>query len=80
MRPTLIAPGTKRFKLKYDVPLSNFAFKFNSRRYIMGILAKFSGVISSIPDCVIGGMTTFLFANVLVGPGRYCSPHHRHAF
>merc|ERR1711976_808333 len=26
----------------------------------------FSGVISSIPDCVIGGMTTFLFCQVLV--------------
>lgn len=33
---------------------------------VMGILAKFSGIISSIPDCVIGGMTTFLFCNVFV--------------
>ena len=33
MKPTLKAPGTKRLKLKYDVPLSNFAFKFNLRRY-----------------------------------------------
>jgi len=29
-------PGTKRLKLKYDEPLSNVAFKFNLRRYIMG--------------------------------------------
>jgi len=32
----------------------------------MGILAKVSGVVSSIPDCVIGGMTTFLFCNVFI--------------
>eukprot|EP00931_Biecheleriopsis_adriatica_P030501 TRINITY_DN17989_c0_g1_i4.p1 TRINITY_DN17989_c0_g1~~TRINITY_DN17989_c0_g1_i4.p1 ORF type:complete len:605 (-),score=111.75 TRINITY_DN17989_c0_g1_i4:47-1861(-) len=32
----------------------------------MGIIAKISGIISSIPDCVIGGMTTFLFCQVLV--------------
>ena len=31
--PTLKAPGTKRLKLKYDAPLSKFAFKFNLRRY-----------------------------------------------
>jgi len=31
-KPTLKAPGTKRLKLKHDEPLSNFAFKFNSRR------------------------------------------------
>lgn len=29
-----------------------------------GVLGKFAGVITSIPDCVIGGMTIFLFANV----------------
>ena len=28
-------PGTERLKLKCDVPLSIFAFSFNSRRYIM---------------------------------------------
>jgi len=33
---------------------------------ILGVFAKFSGVISSIPDCVLGGMTTFLFCQVLV--------------
>jgi len=32
--PTLKAPGTKRLKLNYGVPLSNFDFKFNLRRYI----------------------------------------------
>jgi len=33
---------------------------------LMGIFAKIAGVISSIPDCVLGGMTIFLFANVFV--------------
>jgi len=30
---TLKPPGTKRLKLQYDEPLSNFAFKFKLRRY-----------------------------------------------
>jgi xanthine/uracil permease len=29
------------------------------------VFAKFAGIITSIPDCVLGGMTIFLFANVL---------------
>jgi hypothetical protein len=33
MTPALKAPGIERLKLKYDDPLSNFAFKFNLRRY-----------------------------------------------
>ena len=32
----LKAPGTKRLILKYDEPLSSFAFKFNLRRDNMG--------------------------------------------
>jgi len=35
MKPALKAPGTERLKLKHDEPLSNFAFKFNLRRYSM---------------------------------------------
>jgi len=34
--PMLKAPGTKRLKLNYDEPLSNFAFEFNLRRYSWG--------------------------------------------
>ena len=30
----MTAPGTKRLRLQYDEPLSNFAFNFNLRRYI----------------------------------------------
>jgi len=33
IKPTFKAPGTKRLKLKYDESVSNFAFKFNLRRY-----------------------------------------------
>jgi len=33
MTPKLKAPGIMFFKLKYDEPLSNFAFEFNLRRY-----------------------------------------------
>jgi hypothetical protein len=36
IKPTLKAPGTKRLKLNYDELLSNFAFKFNLRRYDVG--------------------------------------------
>jgi uric acid-xanthine permease len=32
---------------------------------LMGIFSKIAGIITAIPDCVIGGMTIFLFANVL---------------
>ena len=33
IKPTLKASGTKRLTLKYDELLSNFAFKYNLRRY-----------------------------------------------
>lgn len=33
---------------------------------LMGIFGKVSGLITSIPDCVLGGMTIFLFCNVFV--------------
>mmetsp|Transcript_26382 Transcript_26382/g.43370 ORF Transcript_26382/g.43370 Transcript_26382/m.43370 type:complete len:462 (-) Transcript_26382:231-1616(-) len=32
---------------------------------MLGVFGKFAGVITAIPDCVLGGMTIFLFANVL---------------
>jgi hypothetical protein len=34
-KPALKAPGSERLKLKRDDALSNFAFKFNLRRYNM---------------------------------------------
>ena len=35
VKPKWKPPGTKRLKLKCDILLSNFAFKFNLRRYTM---------------------------------------------
>jgi tRNA-dihydrouridine synthase 1 len=35
MEPMLKAPGSERLKLKCDVLLLSFAFKFNLRRYSM---------------------------------------------
>ena len=37
---TVKAPGNKRSKLKCDEVLSNFAFKFNLRRYNKGEMVK----------------------------------------
>jgi hypothetical protein len=39
IKPTLKAPGIKLLKLKCDVLLSNYAFKFNLRYYIQARLA-----------------------------------------
>lgn len=33
---------------------------------LMGVFGKVAGLLTSIPDCVLGGMTIFLFSNVLV--------------
>jgi hypothetical protein len=33
IKPTFKAPGTNILVLKYDKPLSTFAFKYNLRRY-----------------------------------------------
>ena len=42
MQPKLKPPGTKSLKLKYDALLSNFCFKFISRRYIVVLLVRHS--------------------------------------
>jgi hypothetical protein len=39
IEPTLKPPGTKHLKLKCDILLSTFAFKFNVRRYDMELIA-----------------------------------------
>jgi len=46
MKPKLKAPGTKRLTLKCDEPLSNFAFKFNLRRYIKSNTAESGGAVA----------------------------------
>ena len=40
MKPVLKAPGSTLLRLRCDGPLSNFAFKFNSRRYTQGRRAE----------------------------------------
>jgi hypothetical protein len=56
MKPTLKAQGTKRFKLKFDILLSNLALKFNLRRYNQG-------------EAVTGG-TRYIVAGFVVGRCR----------
>ena len=60
--PTLKAPGTKRLKLKYHELLSNFAFKFNLRRYSEVCVSVTGGAVDATQICC-GGQTriwTFL--------------------
>jgi len=40
IKPTLKPPGTKRLKLKCDELLTNFAFKFNLRRFTEAAAAR----------------------------------------
>ena len=65
MKLTLKAPGAKRLKLKYDEPLSNFAFNFNLRRYTVAIF---------FPLFIIGMMPLRMLLEV--GPAGHCSPRH----
>jgi len=37
IKPVLKAPGSMLIRLRYDGPLSNFAFRFNRRRYTGGV-------------------------------------------
>lgn len=34
--------------------------------FVLGVFSKFAAILVSIPDCVLGGMTTFLFTSVVV--------------
>ena len=34
--------------------------------FILGVIGKFAAIILTIPNCVLGGMTTFLFCGVVV--------------
>jgi len=46
----------------------------------MGVFGKIAGILTSIPDCVLGGMTIFLFSNVLVSGitlANFCELHKR---
>jgi hypothetical protein len=58
MKPNLKLPGTKRLKLKYDGPVSNFAFRFNLRHYIMfGYFIRKADKRFSLDRATGGGIT-----------------------
>eukprot|EP00961_Rhodomonas_salina_P259624 3507970-Rhodomonas_salina.1 len=42
--------------------------------FLFGILAKISAIIAAIPDCVLGGMTTFLFVNIAISGLKILGP------
>jgi len=60
MKPTLKVPGTKRLKLEYDGLLSNFAFKFNLRRYSEGNAMKSTDPGDADAGSAAAGSTTTL--------------------
>jgi ABC-type thiamine transport system ATPase subunit len=57
INPKLKLPRTKRSKLKYDEPLSNFAFKFNMRCYTM-VVGSTGGGKSVIINTLAGWSLT----------------------
>jgi hypothetical protein len=76
----LKAPGTKHLKLKYDEPLSTFAFKFKLRRftlvgYSLGarVIQHAAAALDAAPDGAGRGL-------IQVGPGISCMLRHRHVF
>jgi len=61
IKPTLKPTGTKRLKLKHNQLLSNFAFKFNMRRYdeagrpgrrAGGVSGRHQGSAEQVETCV----------------------------
>ena len=58
IKPTLKATGSERLKLKYDEPLSNFAFNFNLRPYASG-----KSVCYNAPVLEAGAYTRPLFSS-----------------
>jgi len=68
IKPTLKAPGTKRLKVKYDKPLSKFAFKFNLRRYTL--VDNFSTVSSELKGGGSVGRCRLTPGRCRLTPGR----------
>ena len=73
IKPTLNAPTNERLKLKCDDLLSSFPFKFNLRRYTKTLSPPVS------VDLNLEAVKRF-YEELAVGPDRYLSPSHRHAF
>jgi hypothetical protein len=85
IKSALKAPGTKRLKLIYDGPLSNFAFNFNLRRYIKDAAEK------AVAAAEVELAEAFKERNIMnllfkqkrtmtpkAGPAGYCPARHRH--
>jgi len=82
IKPTLKAPGIKLLILKYDKPLSNFAFKSNLRRYnavglresyVMGILER---KVKAGPHTML---FSFQFIEVFSWDGRQCTQGRKYS-
>jgi hypothetical protein len=48
IRTALKAPGSKRLELIYDGPPSNFAFKFNLRRYTKATIELYASIAEEL--------------------------------
>jgi len=55
IKPTLKAPGTQQLKLKYDEPLSNFAFNFKLHRYTTGLAVAMAAQLGVDPSLAAAG-------------------------
>jgi hypothetical protein len=41
---------------------------------VFGVIAKIAAIIASIPECVLGGMVSFLFTNIVVSGAKILGP------
>jgi hypothetical protein len=71
MEPTLKAPGYMHLKLRYDGPVSNFAFKVNSRRYITGHWKHILSMAGKAPD---GELMYDLVAHITLAARSWWKP------
>jgi len=78
MKPKLKPPGSKLLKLKFDKPLSDFAFKFNLRRYNTGVLDTVSKQFSTIAieGAKEGGWTHSYIGAAVVNNAVYFGPFY----
>ena len=52
------------------------AVKYKAAVVIPSVALQVGAFFTSIPQCVLGGMTTFLFAGVCVSGIKVCRPSH----
>jgi hypothetical protein len=70
-KPKLKPSGTKRLKLTYDGPVSNFAFNFNLRRYSMAACDGENLLTVAVAPHQVYGPRDFLFLhNFLINAAR----------